>query len=90
MLLEVLNPALLQRLKRYRAEPPAIDLEDIRQQLVVELLSAAVAIPLPPDADFVERRLLMRAGQGVRRWLVREGRVRAAQRPLETELKEER
>lgn len=89
-LLDLLTPALLQRLKRYRAEAPAIDLEDIRQQLVLELLRAAATMHLPPDADFVERRLVLRAGQGVRRWLARERRFRAAHLPFNSEFEEEK
>lgn len=77
VLLDVLTPAILARLARYRTEPPAVDAEDIRQQFVVELLSAAASIPMPPGAAFVERRLILRAGQGVRRWLRSEGRYRA-------------
>jgi hypothetical protein len=74
VLLDLLTPAILVRLARYRTEPPAVDAEDIRQQFVVELLMAAATMPMPPNADFVERRLVLRAGQGVRRWLRKEHR----------------
>lgn len=77
ILLDLLTPAILARLARYRTEQPGIDVEDIRQQFIVELLSAAASSPMPPHAAFVERRLILRAGQGVRRWLQREGRYRA-------------
>ena len=77
VLLDALTPAILARLDRYRTDPPGVDAEDIRQQFVVELLSAAATIPMSPGAAFVERRLILRAGQGVRRWLRREGRYRA-------------
>ena len=83
VLLDILTPAILARLARYRTEPPAVDVEDIRQQFVVELLSAAASIPMPPGSAFVERRLILRAGQGIRRWLRREGRYRARFESLE-------
>jgi len=89
-LLDLLTPAVLERLKRYDSEPPAIDPEDIRQQFVLELLWAAAHMPLPPGADFVERRLILRAGQGVRRWLARERRWRALQAPITSEPEEDR
>jgi hypothetical protein len=72
VLLDLLTPAILVRLARYRIEPPAVDAEDIRQQFVVELLAAAATMPMPLNAGFVERRLVLRAGQGVRRWLRKE------------------
>jgi hypothetical protein len=84
VLLDLLTPALVDRLKRYRPEPPSLDQEDIRQQLVLELLRAAASMPLPAGAGFVERRLVLRAGQGVRRWLARERRFRARHEPLES------
>jgi hypothetical protein len=83
VLLDVLTPAILKRLERYRAEEPAISAEDIRQQFVLELLSVAATAPMPADAKFVERRLLLRAGQGIRRWLRKEGRYRAFSEPLD-------
>jgi hypothetical protein len=83
VLLDLLTPAILVRLARYRTEPPAVDFEDIRQQFVVELLAAASSMPIPADADFVERRLILRAGQGVRRWLRREHRHRVRFESLE-------
>jgi hypothetical protein len=89
VLLDLLTPALLKKLKRYSPEEPVVDLEDIRQQLVVELLHAAATMPFPPGADFVERRLVLRAGQGVRRWLSRERRYRAVHLPLQPEIGEE-
>jgi hypothetical protein len=89
VLLDLLTPALLKKLKRYGPEEPVVDLEDIRQQLVVELLHAAATMPFPPGADFVERRLVLRAGQGVRRWLSRERRYRTVHLPLQPEIGEE-
>jgi len=89
-LLDLLTPAVLERLKRYDSEPPAIDPEDIRQQFVLELLKAAAKMPFPPETDFIERRLILRAGQGVRRWLARERHWRALQAPLTVEPEEDR
>ena len=88
-LLDLLTPAVLERLKRYNSEPPAIDPEDIRQQFVLELLTAAAKMPLPPGSGFIERRLILRAGQGVRRWLARERRWRALQAPIMSEPEED-
>jgi hypothetical protein len=90
VLLDLLTPALLKKLQRYSPEEPVVDLEDIRQQLVVELLQAAATMPFSPAADFVERRLVLRAGQGVRRWLSRERRYRAVHLPLQAEPEEEK
>src|SRR5579864_7415595 len=53
VLLDVLTPAILARLARYRTEPPGLDAEDIRQQFVVELLSAARSMPMPLGSGFV-------------------------------------
>jgi hypothetical protein len=61
-------------LQRLRAEPPAIDDEEIRQQFVVEVLRAAAYIPLPENPVWVKGQILSRANQAVRRWLAREGR----------------
>ena len=74
VLLDLLAPALLSRLAAFRVHSNSIDAADLRQQLVVELLGAAASMPLPSGARFVERRLVLRAGQGVRRWLQRERR----------------
>ena len=73
-LLDLLAPAILERLQRLRAEPPAIDDEEIRQQFVVEVLRAAAYIPLPENPVWVKGQILSRANQAVRRWLAREGR----------------
>jgi hypothetical protein len=89
-LLDLLTPAVLERLKRYDSEPPAIDPEDVRQQFVLELLTAAAKMPLPLGSGFIERRLILRAGQGVRRWLARERRWRALQAPITSGPEEDR
>ena len=83
VLLDVLTPAILKQLRCYRPEAPGIELTDLRNQFLVELLDAAAGMPLPPGSRFLERRLILRAGQGVRRWLKKETRWRAACQPLE-------
>lgn len=74
VLLDLLAPAILERLQRLRAQPPAMDEEEIRQQFVVEVLRAAAYIPLPKNPVWVKGQILSRANQAVRRWLAREGR----------------
>lgn len=83
VLLDVLAPALLASLQRLRPYPPVMDAEDIRQQLVVEVLQAAAAMPLPANPNYLRRRLMARANQGVRRWLEREGRRQRGQRSFD-------
>ena len=83
VLLDLLTPAILDRLSRYREELPGVDGEDIRQQFVVELLSVAATMPMPSAVPFVERRLVLRAGQGVRRWLRKEACYRARSESFE-------
>jgi len=89
VILDLLTPALLVHLWRFRPEPPAIDLEDVRAEFVVQLLEAASTMPFPPNLRFVERRLVLRAGQGVRRWLRKERHWRARCQPIDTQVKEE-
>ena len=81
---QVWAAVLLERLRHFRSEPPAIDSEDVRDEFVVQLLEAAATMPFPADLHFVERRLILRAGQGVRRWLRKERRWRGACRPFES------
>jgi hypothetical protein len=83
VLLDLLAPALLARLQRLRAEPPAMDEEDIRQQLVLELLHAAATMPLPAEPGYLKSRLMARANQGVWRRLAREGRRQLRQQSFE-------
>jgi hypothetical protein len=90
ILLDLLAPALLASLRRLRPEPPVLTEEDIRQQLVVEVLQAAATMPLPAKLSYLRRRLVARANQGVRRWLERERRRQGRQEPLEEMGKGER
>ena len=83
VLLDLLAPALLARLQRLRTEPPVIDEQDIRQQLVFELLRAAAKMPLPIEDRYLKTALIARANQGVCRWLAREARRQMNQQPVE-------
>jgi hypothetical protein len=89
VLLDLLAPALLARLQRLRLEPPFMEEEDIRQQLVVELLRAAAYMPLPENSGFLRRRLLDRANQGVWRRLARESRRQRRQKSYEVMVEEQ-
>jgi len=84
VLLDLLTPALLERLRRFRPNPPGVDSEDLRAEFVAQLLEAAATMPFPADPRFVERRLVLRAGQGVRRWLAKERHWRRVCQPLES------
>ena len=83
VLLDVLAPSMLLVLRRLRAQPPYLDEEDVRQQLIVELLAAAAEMPLPPSAAFLRRSLLSRANQAVRRRLAQEATRQSQQHRLE-------
>jgi len=74
VLLDLMAPTILASLRRLRELPPVMDAEDLRQNLILEVLSAAAEMPLPADPTYMRRRLMARANQGVRRWLEREGR----------------
>jgi hypothetical protein len=83
VLLELLAPSILARLRRLKPQPPAIDLEDVRQQLVLEVLLAAAEMPLPENRNYLRSRLMARANQGLRRQLARERRRQHQQIRLE-------
>jgi hypothetical protein len=79
VVLDLLAPAILERLQRLRVQPPAIDEEEVRQQFVAEVLRAAAYIPLPDHPGWVKGQILSRANQAVRRWLAREARRQGRQ-----------
>ncbi len=56
-----------------RPEPPVVDQEEIRQQLVMEVLRAAAVMPIHAGGSDTKVRILARANKYVVRWLVREG-----------------
>jgi hypothetical protein len=89
VLLDLMTPAILASLSRLRPQPPVMDEEDLRQHLILQVLSAAAEMPLPADPTYMRRRLMARANQGVRRWLERESRRQRRQRSFEL-LEEER
>ena len=76
VVLELLAPAILVRLGLFEELPPVISLEDLRQQLVVEVLDAAAHMPLPDNARYIKQRVMRRAAKRMTRWLARE--IRAA------------
>jgi len=83
ILIDLLAPALLARLQRLRTELPLIDEEDIRQQLVFEVLRGAARMPLPSEDRYLKTALIARANQGVCRWLAREARRQMNQQSFE-------
>src|ERR1700692_2361387 len=87
VILDLLAPGLLKVLKQIDDDiqevadlwadddPPIVeDEEEIRQQLVMEVLRAAATIPIHPGGRAMKRRILMRAYKYVVRWLERGGR----------------
>ncbi|MDP9325755.1 MAG: hypothetical protein M3O87_04365 [Candidatus Dormibacteraeota bacterium] len=74
------GPALISQLEAYiamaaahfRPLPPAIEAEDIHQQMVLEVLDEAGRMPLPLRPKWVPRQLLLRSSQSVARWLAHE------------------
>ncbi len=73
VILDLLAPALIESLHWFRAEPPALDDEEIRQQLVMEVLRAAATMPIHEGGRQMKIRLLSQANRAVVRWLEREG-----------------
>lgn len=73
-------------------EPLVIDEEQLRAQLVMEVLAAAATIPIHPGGRAMKVRLLRRAYKYVVRWLIRDFRHQVWHCSLEAilELDEER
>ena len=82
ILLDLMAPAIVSRVGRFRPQPPAISEEDIAQQLVLEVLIAAATMPFEDPPRFVERQLAMRAAWRVSRWLTTMRLRQAYQIPL--------
>jgi hypothetical protein len=89
VLLDVMAPPLMQRLKRFKPQPPAIDDEDVAQHFLAEVLEAALKLPLDTGPRCLERRLILRAATPVSRWLQREVRSRSWVTSLEALIKQE-
>ena len=71
LILKLLDTPVRIRVSRYRPAGPAMDLNDVYQQLSEELLRDALNIPLTGPA-YLERRLILRSADRVSRWLQRE------------------
>jgi hypothetical protein len=89
ILLCMLGPALVRAASRLQARPPAVDGEDIDQQVVMEALRAAAEMPLPVDCRFVQRRLVLLASKRLTRWLERESRRQTSQESFEVMTEEQ-
>jgi hypothetical protein len=83
VMLEMLAPALVKLASRTLPVLPAIDEEDIQQQVIYEALRAGATMPLPPDCRFVQARLVKLANKRLRRWLAHE--LRRQERHLSLE-----
>jgi hypothetical protein len=73
VILDLLAPALIDCLQGYRAEPPCLDEEEIRQQLVLEVLRAVKGMPVHLGGRQMRIRIISRANKAVVRWLEHEG-----------------
>src|SRR5579864_9001231 len=72
--LALLARDLILMLQRFRPEPPTIDEDEIRQQLILEALRAVVRVRLLEDGRRTKVRLFSRTYTRMLRWLGREGR----------------
>ncbi len=72
VVLTLMGPPVEGRLRDLHPVPPTISSDDIHQQLVVEVLEAALRMPLPQDPLMVGPAILSRASQAVSRRLGRE------------------
>jgi hypothetical protein len=104
VILDLLAPALVGILRRVdrrsheiadmwdHHEPLVVDEDEVRQQLVLEVLRAAATIPLHPTGRAMKTRLLRRANRYLVRWLRRDFRHQIWHCSLEAllELEDER
>lgn len=74
VLLEILGPQLTEAVQQFGILAPLVESDDLGQQLVLEVLSAAATVPIPEGARWVEQRLLRRAGFNLARWLFKQSR----------------
>lgn len=82
VLLEVMAPPIFQRFARFRPQEPAIDSDDVLHQFLLEVLEAALRLPVKDGPAWLERRLVLGAAGRVSRWLRREARYRELLEPL--------
>lgn len=95
VILDLLAPALVRMVRRIEwksqeiadlwdpDDPPAVDEEELRQQLLMEVLRAAATIPLRPGGRGMKSRLLKRVNSYLIRWVKREFRHQISNRSLE-------
>lgn len=72
LLLDLLAPSIVYRLQHLEPQPPVLDFEDMRQELVLSVLWAAATMPLPRNAKDIRNALIKRANLRVSRQLKRE------------------
>jgi hypothetical protein len=83
VLLDLMAPSLIARMQRFCTPPSLIDEEEIRQQLVLEVLRAAARMPIHGEGRQMRVRLVTRANKAVVRWLRREEARQWHQTPIE-------
>ncbi len=95
VILDLLDPALVRMVRRIEQkseeiadlwdpdEPPAVDEEELRQQVLMEVLRAAATMPLRPGGRGMKTRLLKRVNSYLIRWVKREFRHQISHRSLE-------
>lgn len=95
VILDLLAPAMVRILRRTRRkaeriadmwdpdEPLIVDEEEVRQQLVMEVLRAAATMPLHPGGRAMKSRVLRRANRYLVRWLKRDFRHQVSHCSLE-------
>jgi hypothetical protein len=74
VILDLVAPALLDRLQHFIARPPFLEQEDLSQQLVLQLLHAAATMRVAGDGRNLKSALVARAAKAVSRHLAREHR----------------
>ncbi|MDQ6879868.1 MAG: hypothetical protein M3082_19650 [Candidatus Dormibacteraeota bacterium] len=84
VILDLLAPAILESLQWLRPEPPVVDAEEVRQQLMFEVLRAAASIPIQTAGRKLKVRLLSQANRAVVRWLEEERVSRSWEQSFET------
>ena len=94
-ILDLLAPALVRMVRRIGQksaeiaalwdpdEPPTIDENELRQQMLMEVLRAAASIPLRPGGRGMKTRLLKRVNTYLIRWVKHEFRYQISHSSLE-------